>query len=202
MAAGERGAETSGRARLLLLVAAVALLLGVAGAGAFFLKAKRQPVRKVVLVTIDALRADRLGCYGYKLRETSPNLDRFASQAALFEKAMVQAPWTGPSMASVMTGHYPREIGMYRNRDGIKKEFPLLAEHFQRAGFRTASFMTNSLLLGQANGFLRGFDDTSEPQRTKIPYTDLEPHVFDWLERHARDSFFVWIHDMDPHPPR
>jgi arylsulfatase A-like enzyme len=161
----------------------------------------QRPARKVILVTIDALRADRLGCYGYTKRPTSPNIDRLAGEGVIFEKAMVQAPWTGPSMGSVMTGHYPSEIGMYRNRDGIAKEFPMLAEHFQRAGFRTASFMANSLLLGKTNGFLRGFDDTSEPQRMKIPYADLEPHVFKWLEQHARESFFVWIHNMDPHPP-
>ena len=155
-----------------------------------------------MLVTIDALRADRLGCYGYTLRPTSPNLDRLAAEAVLFEKAMVQAPWTGPSMGSVMTGHYPSEIGMYRNRDVIAKEFPMLAEHFQRAGYRTASFMANSLLLSKANGFVRGFDETSAPERTKISYVDLEPQVLELArERHARDSFFVWIHDMDTHPP-
>jgi arylsulfatase A-like enzyme len=177
-------------------------IAALAGAGfGYFRYMHRRPVRKVVLVTIDALRADRLGCYGYDRRPTTPVLDALAEHSVLFEHAMSQAPWTGPSMASLMTGHYPAEIGMYRNRDGISKEFVMLAEHFQRNGFHTGSFMTNSLLLSRNNGFLRGFDDSSEPQRVKIPYTDLEPQVLAWLDAHAREDFFLWIHDMDTHPP-
>ena len=105
MAAGQRGVGPSGRARTILVAVVGVLALGAAAAGGFYLATKRQPARKVILVTIDALRADRIGSYGYTTRPTTPNLDRFAAQSVLFEKAMVQAPWTGPSMGSVMTGH-------------------------------------------------------------------------------------------------
>jgi arylsulfatase A-like enzyme len=193
--------KDAGRARIALAVGLGAVLAVSAGLAYQRLLGSPLPLRKVVLVTIDALRADRLGCYGYERRATTPVLDALAEESVLFERAMAQAPWTGPSMASMMTGRYPAETGMYRNRDRIAAELPVLPETFQRSGFRTASFMTNSLLLSKNNGFLRGFDETSAPERLKIAYGDLEPQIFAWLEKHAGENFFVWIHNMDPHPP-
>ncbi len=64
----------------------------------------------VILITLDSLTASHLGCYGYA-RETSPNIDAFASQATLYRRAYSTAPWTLPTHASIMTGRYPFEHG-------------------------------------------------------------------------------------------
>jgi len=162
---------------------------------------------KIVLITIDTLRADRLGCYGYRRNPTSPNLDAWAKRAVLFERETSQAPWTVPSLGSLFTGRYPSEVGVYTNRGGISPDFVTLAEVFRRNGFTTATFNTHRLLVGKAAGFRRGFDYVY-PERIntpsnlhKIPFGRVEPALMRWLEAHARDTFFLWIHDMDPHHP-
>lgn len=180
----------------------IAAVTAVAVAAGVFLTRKppKPQVRKVVLLSIDALRADRLGCYGYR-RDTSPHIDALAEESLLFEKAFSQAPWTGPSMSTVFTGRYPIETGMYRNRDRIDTQIPMLAELFRKKGFRTASLNTHSLLVGPFAGFLRGFDYASERRPLKVPYTRIEPDVMRWLDENAESSFFLWIHNMDTHTP-
>lgn len=162
---------------------------------------------KVVLVTIDTLRARQLGCYGYD-RPTSPNIDAWAKNAVLFENNIVQAPWTVPSLGSLFTGHYPVEVGVYTNRGGISPDLMTLPQLFKRYGFRTASFNTHVLLVNKSGGFRRGFDDvfpdTVKPARInehKIPWSNTEPYLMQWLDEHARERFFIWIHSMDPHGP-
>jgi arylsulfatase A-like enzyme len=188
------------RSKIGFAVVVVTILAG-GTLGAYFAFGRSKPqIRKVVLVSIDALRADRLGCYGYP-RGTSPHLDAVAQESLVFEKAFSQAPWTGPSMSTVFTGRYAIETGMYRNRDRIDAQVPMLAELFQRKGFRTASLNTHSLLLSPFAGFLRGFDYASERQPLKVPYTKIEPDVMRWLDENAQSSFFLWIHNMDTHSP-
>ena len=197
----------SGKSLLLLAGGFTALILAAAGA---FLLLPTSPWRadKVILITIDTLRADRLGCYGYTARPTSPNLDAWANQAVLFENAFSQAPWTVPSLGSIMTDRYPIEAGVYTNRCGISPDFETLPELFRDNGFRTASFNTHVLLTNQSGGFRRGFDEVhpdhvtpAQPNQHKIPWTETEPALMRWLDHHAGDRFFIWIHDMDPHAP-
>jgi arylsulfatase A-like enzyme len=176
------------------------ILVGVAGAAFLALPPRKPQVSKVVLVTVDALRADRLGCYGYSLN-TSPHIDALAKESLLFEKAFSNAPWTGPSMSTVFTGHYQIEVGMYRNRDRVDEKVPMLTELFQKKGFRTASLNTHSLLAGPFAGFRRGFDYASAPQPAKVPYAKIEPDVMRWLDQNGQSNFFLWIHNMDTHPP-
>jgi choline-sulfatase len=165
-------------------------------------------VSQIVLVTIDTLRADRLGAYGYTRKPTSPSLDSWAKDAALFERAFAQAPWTVPSLGSLMTGFYPIEAGVYTNRAHLDPDFTTLAQLFSQQGFRTASFNTHYLLLNGYGGFRRGFADVhpslGEPEDDrihKIPFARVEPELMRWLDRHANEKFFVWIHDMTPHEP-
>ncbi len=162
----------------------------------------RAPLRKVILVTIDTLRADRLGTYGYP-KDTSPNIDAWAKKALVFERATVPAPWTAPSMASLITGRYPAETGVYTNRSGLKSNLSSLAETFSAAGVATAWFNTNPVLMLQRPGFRVGFDhfEPSGKLAAKLPYSQLEPAVFAWLDEHANQDFFLWIHNMDPHSP-
>ncbi len=160
------------------------------------------PVRKIVLVSIDTLRADRLGSYGYAL-ETTPRLDAFAAEAVLFERATVPAPWTAPSMAAMITGRYPFETGVYTNQNHLKGGLNTLADTLGKAGFATAWFNTNPVLMLGDTKFREGFSDVAPKERftAKLPYSKLEPSVLSWLEEHAAEDFFVWIHSMDPHSP-
>ena len=103
---------------------------------------------------------------------------------------------------------YPAEVGSYTNSDGIHSDFTTLAELFQAHGFATASFNTHALLVGVRGGFRQGFD-TVYPTHVKpilegehkMPFSDTEPHLMEWLAAHTDVPFFVWIHDMDPHLP-
>jgi arylsulfatase A-like enzyme len=160
----------------------------------------RQLVNKVVLITVDTLRADRLGCYGYRARPTSPFIDAWAKGGLLFERAFAQAPWTVPSMGSLLTGHYPREAGVYTNRGDVRDHISMLPQLFRDHGFRTASFSTNPLVMRR--GFRRGFEHAvPQPTGTKIPFAKVEPSLMQWLDDHAKEKFFIWVHDSDPHAP-
>ncbi len=189
-------------------VAASILLCAVVALG-WFGHRRHWMARKIVLITIDTLRADRLGFYGYRERATSPNLDAWAREAVVFERVNAQAPWTVPSLGSLLTGRYPVEAGVYTNTTGLRADLVTLPEVFRRNGFKTASFNTHALLLGEEGGFRRGFDEvfpdmveTVEAGEHKIPFSRTEPDLMRWLDEHGRDDrFFVWIHDMDPHHP-
>jgi len=189
-----------------LLVGAVGVALLAVGA-VLLLRPASPRIDKIVLVTIDTLRARQLGSYGYD-RPTSPNIDAWAEKAMLFENCIVQAPWTVPSLGSLFTGHYPIEVGVYTNRGGISPDLRTLPQIFRAHGYRTASFNTHVLLVNKSGGFRRGFDDvfpdTVKPARInehKIPWSTTEPYLMQWLDEHAQEKFFIWIHSMDPHGP-
>jgi arylsulfatase A-like enzyme len=110
----------------------------------------------LVLISIDSLRADRLGCYGAE-RDTSPALDAFATQGTLFETVMAPAPWTLPSHVTLLTGlpiHGHRVNNPWAEIDRARR---LLSEHLKDAGYRTAGFVSTPFL-HRAYGFHRGFD--------------------------------------------
>lgn len=163
----------------------------------------------VLLFLVDTLRADRLGCYGYR-RETTPTLDALAERGALFRRASAQAPWTVPSMASLMTGRYPTSH-LERPPDGATT----LAEVFQGAGYRTLGVVANFVILPDV-GFERGFDrfltriyvdeDGREHRRQDGTFEDVMSWARDDLERVARRDedgtrppVFLYLHVIDPH---
>ena len=118
----------------------------------------------IVLLSIDALRADHLGCYGYKPEnpmiepgQFTPNIDKFASEGLLFEQAHSTAPWTLPSMASWMTGGWPAETGgTYINRR-LYRSMTTLPEALREEGYSCAAFTCNPFL-GSETDIGRGFD--------------------------------------------
>ncbi len=178
----------------------VAGLIAFARAGAS--RTSRSPIRKVVLVSIDTLRADRLSCYGYS-RPTSPEIDAFAAQSALFERATSPAPWTAPSMAAMIAGRYPAETGVYTNQSPIQTGLNTLPELFSAAGVPTAWFNTNPVMMLRHQRFHTGFAHVApkEVPKKKLPFSEIEPAVHEWLEKHAAGDFFLWVHSMDPHSP-
>lgn len=109
----------------------------------------------ILLIVWDTVRAASLSLYGYA-RETSPNLDRFAEDAVVFDRAISAAPWTLPSHASLFTGRYPQEH-LARRDVPLDDRYPTLPEALSAEGFQTAGFIGNLYWLGRGFGLNRGF---------------------------------------------
>ncbi len=173
----------------------------------------------VLLIVIDTLRADHLGCYGYG-RDTSPNIDRFSRTGVLFENAYCQMPTTGPSHASIFTSQYPRSHGVLKNGWTLSGTYPTLAEILRENGYATAA-VVSSFALSSEFGYARGFDYYDEqftPEGSTMPADkEWEGHAvkggFDqradvttrkatnWLGQNDGKPFFLWVHYFDPHWP-
>ncbi|MBW2725665.1 MAG: sulfatase [Deltaproteobacteria bacterium] len=159
-----------------------------------------------VLLSIDTLRADHLGCYGYE-RETSPNLDRLCARATRYTQAFAPAPWTLPSHVAMLTGRHPYDLGIRDLDSSIPADVPLLAEALAEAGYQTAAFV-DSLdggLVGSKRGFGRGFADYFHsphggPSDYKYDVARTLDVALDWLNGRSRESpFFLFIHTKSVH---
>ncbi len=157
--------------------------------------------RGYLLISIDTLRADHLGCYGYR-RDTSPFIDSLAARGALFENAFVQLPGTLPSHMSIFTGLYPAEHGVLPPAGVLSPEIETLPEVFRRAGFRTAGHSEGGYVHG-GYGFARGFEEFSHEAR-KIE-SDVERTLergLAFLRRLGDDEpFFLFLHTYVVHDP-
>jgi choline-sulfatase len=165
----------------------------------------------IVLVTIDTLRADRVGCYGYSKIET-PNLDKLAARGTLFENAVSQAPLTPPSHASMFTGTYP-PVHKVRDTGGfvLQPEHTTLAEVLQQQGWETAAFVGSSVLK-KSFGFDQGFavydDQMPKPDVSAVASEyperragEVVDRAIGWLNSQSGKPFFLWVHLFDPHVP-
>jgi choline-sulfatase len=164
---------------------------------------------RVVLVTIDTLRADHVGAYGNPEADT-PVLDALAAEGVRFEAAISPAPLTLPSHASLLTALDPPRHGVRDNATfRLPTEIPTLAERLREEGFATAAFL-GAMVLDRQYGLARGFDvydDTMGFQQKGhhhgIPErvaADVIDAALGWLED-APDRFLLWIHLYDPHSP-
>jgi arylsulfatase A-like enzyme len=173
------------------------------------------PPPNILIITVDALRADHLEVYGYG-RETAPELAELAARGARFEAATVQAPLTVPSLFIMMTGELFYHINI---PPGIKT----LAERLNEDGYTTAAFIRNPLLELDARGTNRGFDTFYIPQSVmdkgmseedfrgaaekQLYDADLRAETLlskadEWLRQNLeKEPFFLWIHLFDPHDP-
>lgn len=163
----------------------------------------------VYLVSVDTLRADRLGCYGYP-HNASPHVDRFAEGARVFEDCLCEVPLTGPSFAAMMTSLYPRMTGVTRNGLALPESIPTLAEQFRAAGYQTFCVQSNWTLKTKLSGQGRGFDvydDDFHRRRWGLikseRYADeVNERALDLLRtRDAAKPLFFWVHYSDPHAP-
>ncbi len=163
--------------------------------------------RRVVLITIDTLRADRVGCYGAEHAHT-PTLDALAARGVRFDTAISPVPLTLPSHASILTGLDPPRHGVHDNTlFRLSDEIPTLAERARAGGLETAAFV-GALVLDRQYGLARGFDlyDDRMSLRRSGRLTGFAERRADrvvdaalaWLEG-ASDSFFLWVHLYDPH---
>ncbi len=150
-----------------------------------------------ILVTIESLRADHVGAYGYSPAKTSA-LDDLARGGARFDQAIAQSCFTAPSLATLSTGLYPVEHGVLRwgdRGDGISVD--TLAERLAQAGYRTACFSGHGAL-GNIAAFARGFETfEDEPD---LPSVVIVERCLRWLKQ-SRRSAFGWLHLFETHAP-
>ena len=141
---GIRLHASPGRRRATEIAPLFIALLGCAALMApSFSDGSRSSGSDIFLFSVDTLRADHLGCYGYGL-PTSPTLDRFCEEAVVFERAIAPAPSTMPSYASIMTGLWPKNHGVYSNYLKVAPSFRTLAERLRDRGYLTAALLDGS----------------------------------------------------------
>jgi choline-sulfatase len=192
------------------LVAAIAALAACGGSPPSIPEPPQRP-SAVLIVTIDTLRADRIGIYAPRLADArsgqgaaveTPNIDRLAKEGAWAPQADVHVPMTRPSHASLFTGLYPAEHGI---RDNISQplaaDVPVLADAFHAAGYATAAFVSSSVLDRQS-GLARGFDVYSDRFENGADHRTGDRTVAEaiaWLKTHPK--YFAWVHLFDVHAP-
>ncbi|MCU0610602.1 MAG: sulfatase [Candidatus Eisenbacteria bacterium] len=181
---------------------------------------------KTILFSIDTLRADHLGCYGYH-RATSPVMDSIATQGTLFWNARSQSPWTLSSISSFMTSTYPTVNAVLSGNNKLEETRITLAEQLQEHGILTQAVVTNGWLqdtFGMAQGY-DGYHHSGEvfnwgryqrmlwmrlarrfwpdlfPLNQTFLAKDAVDRAIDWIRMHHDRDFFLWIHTVDPHDP-
>lgn len=188
--------------RVLALLAIASLLTSCTRATAPHLAV--QNPRLIVLVTLDTLRADRLGAYGSTAGLT-PNLDRFAGRAVRFAAAVTQVPLTLPAHATILTGLHPARHGI-RTNDGFQlADVHTLADVLRARGYATGGFI-GGYPLRASSGLARGFDrydDDFLKQSTVVERRadQVVDAATAWIDGHRAQPLFVWLHLFDPHSP-
>jgi arylsulfatase A-like enzyme/tetratricopeptide (TPR) repeat protein len=201
-------AETPRRPWIARTIGVALALAALSIAGVAISRSWRRPRPNLLVVTIDTLRADHVGAYGYAAADT-PVMDSLAREGARFENALSAVPITGPAHATIFTGQYPPVHGV---RDNVA--FPLGAGHrtlasiLQTRGYRTAAFVA-AFPVAAAFGFGRGFDHFNEDfhatpgggEDAERPGNEVADRAIEWLTQAERRPFFAWVHFYDPHAP-
>jgi len=182
----------------------------------------------IIWIVMDTARLDRLSVYGYE-RRTTPNLEVFAKDAVLFNRAISAAPWTVPSHASMFTGTYPSKHGAHHSGrshcDPLPQANLTIAELLRDAGYKTACIAANNAGLSPSFGLYQGFQMYFEamPAANSLLWgklveslpedfrnshlrpndvrlsSDLDPMAYRWLDKHSQDAFFLFVNYMEPH---
>ncbi len=170
--------------------------------------------RNIILITLDTTRADRMGFLGSKSGLT-PNLDKFASEAAVFTNAFSQVPLTTASHATILTGTYPQYHQVNDAGVALGRDLPYAPAILRLQGYQTAAFVGSVILDPKAGapGFDRGFTKYDAGFRARNPGDDrygtverrgdeVVAHATQWLKQRPRGRpFFLWVHFYDPHAP-
>lgn len=179
-------------------------LIFVAIALYYFLFTMIPKYPNIILIGVDTLRADHLGCYGYK-RSTSPNIDKIAMQGVLFENCIAPIPRTTQSVASIMTGRYPKNHGVRKIRQFLPEQETTIAEVLQHFGYETISV--------QANGILEEVMDQGFQKISTYPWKTQQKNKSNgWTATQTTDRaiallkeidkqapYFLWVFYFDPH---
>lgn len=202
---------TSSAKRRLFIIVCLCLL---PTSGYFVFRNSGAPRPNVLVITVDTLRADHLGSYGYKMAST-PNIDALAAEGVLYRNAVCSAPITLPSHCSIMTGLYPPAHGVRDNGTfALGDDAVTLADRLKAEGYETQAFVS-ALVLDRRYNLSKGFDGYDDnlwaedaPKLFMIrkrPGNKTIDRVTDWIEkwsgREERKPFFVWVHLFDPHQP-
>lgn len=184
------------RSPLWLLCAALIVV------AAFMPSCSRGPRPNILLITVDTLRPDHLG-YGGGRSGMSPTIDALARTGVVYRNAFSVSGWTLPSIASIMTGRYPREHGMVSWESAIDTTLTTMAQMLKSRGYNTGGFVSH-IVLKRAFGLATGFDtyddsvlNVGHPHKvsTAYPLTNLALEYIESVE----EPYFVWIHYFDPH---
>ena len=163
------------------------------------------PPPSIVIVTIDTLRADRMGSYGY-YRDTSPNLDRFGADNLFFANAVTTMATTLPAHVSLFSSRYPLQTGVTANGKRLKRwreagnQIRLFQQMLQDVGYSTAA-LVSALPVQRHTGIDVGFDFFSQPEYRGRKGKLTTDAVLEWLETPPTEPFYLWVHYFDPHSP-
>lgn len=166
------------------------------------------PPPSILFISVDTLRADALGMYGYK-KPTSPELDAFAKTAAVFEQTMSSASWTLPSFASLFTSYFSSTHKCWKPVSKLDESFETLAEILVRNGYDTACYVSHPMLTssnGMQQGFVHFDDSYSDPEAdlaARISSQEISDRGIRFMQQKARVAdgvpWFLWLHYFDPH---
>lgn len=176
----------------------------------------------IVLIVVDTLRADHLGCYGYR-RNTSPNMDRLAEDSVRFTRYYSNCGWTLPAFTSILTGLYPlnheivctnadMEIHRLPAKKVLSSDIATLPEILQWAGYTSAACDQLFTWVHHPNWFARGYEFYINVAKPETPFYSTLSHnivraeevnnrVLAWLDSYYKERFFLHIHYWDPHTP-
>jgi len=186
-----------------MLMASSCKKLAAPGSGS---AGKKRP--NIIVLTVDTLRADHMALYGYH-RDTMPAIEDFAKTAVVFDQAVVSRGNTRASYASMLTGLYPFRHGVYNNNVVLHENFKTLTEILKSAGYHTAGFVSNFVLVGELSGCDQGFDiyddRTEERERNRPNYergaAGTLKAILEWLETDPPQPFCLFTNFIDPHGP-
>jgi len=151
----------------------------------------------VLLISLDALRPDHLGCYGYA-KNTSPNIDRLAKEGVIFTNVVSQTNWTNGSLAALFTSTYPSTNKIENFGDVLDKRLPTLAEILKKKQYSTACTSGGDWIYKDFPGIRRGFDHIFEDENSQM----VSELAISWIKKNKGKKFFVWLHFFDyPHAP-
>ena len=167
----------------------------------------------IILVSLDTLRGDHVGCIGYG-RDTTPTLDRIAEEGVLFTRAFAQSAFTLPSHKSILSGFYPQLFDYFsnaldKNHKKLTDEIPLVQSYLKKAGYYTVAF-TGGVALRSAYGFYRDFDMYSQirdqmkdvENKNRIVKDSGFEDPLGWLEdNYNTGHFFMFLHTYGVHSP-
>src|SRR5262245_18809712 len=197
-------------ARVILVVGAS--LVVVVALAFWIVRPKRDSRPNVLLITIDTLRADHVGSYGYEAAQT-PAIDGIAARGLRFAHATTVAPLTLPAHSSLMTGTFPWYHGV-RDNGGfyLADDQETLAKVLRARGYRTCGFVAAFVLdhrWGIGQGFDRYYDDFDLAKyrldvgldAVQRPGSEVVSKALEWLDQDVEQSFFAWVHLYEPHAP-
>jgi choline-sulfatase len=164
----------------------------------------------VVLISIDTLRADHLGSYGFH-STVSPGIDALARESVQYDNVFTPVPLTLPAHTSLLTSLYPNRHGIHDNGETLPASVPTLAETFAAGGYETAAFI-GSFILDRRFGLSRGFDEYTgnfdlhkhagdDPGTVQFRGDRIESGAEQWLKKPHTRPFFLFLHFYDLHGP-